>query len=98
MQLPRDRRTLWSLLLLLLQLRVVHYKGSMSSVEPVAVLFQPVRIVQLCLLAYRMVVLHVEEVDEILLALHFHLKVRIRRGRLCYIFKDIFIGDAQELE
>ena len=42
MQVPRDRRPLGSLLLLHL---CVYYKGGMSPVEPVAVLFQSIRIV-----------------------------------------------------
>jgi hypothetical protein len=42
MRVPRDRHSLWSLLLLQL---CVDYKGGVSPVEPVAVLFKSVRIV-----------------------------------------------------
>jgi hypothetical protein len=51
----------------------VNYEWSMSAEEPIAVFFQAICIVKLSLLAYRMVIFNIQEIYQILLALHFNL-------------------------
>lgn len=48
-------------------------KRCVPSIEPVAVLSQSLRVVEFCLLANCLVVFDIEEVNQILLTLHFNL-------------------------